>query len=169
LIEKWDGSTFVVISNAETLKTHTVTGLTMGQAYRFRVKSRNSYGYSVYSNEVSFTSGMIPNQPQAPSTTVSNENVVVSWIAPADNGSPITGYKLLFIKSDGLSYEESTTGCDGSNPTIVLARSCVMPMGLLAASPFNLLQGTSIFVKVIASNYFGDSTASEAGNGGIMV
>jgi hypothetical protein len=38
----------------------------------------------------------------------------------------------------------------------------------LYAAPFNLVQGNSVFAKVIATNIFGDSLESEPGAGALI-
>lgn len=43
-----------------------------------------------------------------------------------------------------------------------------MPLSNLTVSPYNLLQGYSIVIKVSAYNAYGNSTISEAGFGGII-
>jgi hypothetical protein len=77
------------------LTTQTVTGLTDGTTYRFRVFAYNAIGtgpYSKASNPVT----PAPTAPDAPSigTAVAGDgHATVSWTAPAaDGGSPITGY-----------------------------------------------------------------------------
>jgi len=74
----------------------TLESFNLGTTYTFRVKSRNVFDYSVgYSDEVSILAAKNPEKPTAPTTTVSGPNVIIDWIAPYDNGSPITGYKVL--------------------------------------------------------------------------
>ena len=46
--------------------------------------------------------------------------------------------------------------------------SCVIPVSALRASPYSLNWGTSVFAKVIATNSYGDSLESDAGNGAII-
>lgn len=36
----------------------------------------------------------VPDQPSPPTTTISQEEVMVEWTAPYDNESPITAYIL---------------------------------------------------------------------------
>jgi len=74
----------------------TLESFNLGTTYTFRVKSRNAFDYSVgHSNEVSILAAKNPEKPTAPTTTVSGPNVIIDWIAPYQNGSPITGYKVL--------------------------------------------------------------------------
>jgi hypothetical protein len=48
----------------------TVTDLTIGVTYKFKVQAVNDFGYSDYSNEVTLICSHIPEAPNAPTTTV---------------------------------------------------------------------------------------------------
>ena len=91
-----DSSTFIerqvgVVGTSVTLK-----GFNFGITYTFKVKSRNAFDFSVgYSNEISVLAATNPSQPEPPVTTINNMNVDISWVAPSDNGSPITSFKIL--------------------------------------------------------------------------
>jgi hypothetical protein len=50
--------------------SYTVTGLSTGVTYKFKVLARNSYDVSIYSNEVIELAAQIPNKPLAPLTTI---------------------------------------------------------------------------------------------------
>lgn len=50
--------------------SYTVTGLTTGVTYKFKVLARNKYGVSLYSNEVIELAAQIPNKPLAPLTSI---------------------------------------------------------------------------------------------------
>jgi len=56
-------------------RQHTTTGLQSGTTYKFMVKARNSVGLSAFSAEISILAAQIPDQIQAPVTTISSENV----------------------------------------------------------------------------------------------
>lgn len=70
----------------------TVTDLTPGNQYKFKVEARNSFGYSDYSSELIVLSGFVPFTPDAPTTRVSGAHVVIEWTEPTSNGSPIVSY-----------------------------------------------------------------------------
>lgn len=75
--------------------SHTVTGLTMARAYRFRYRARNIFGWSSsFSDEVTISTVTAPSQVNAALVTisVSGTNVVLAWTAPSSNGSPILEY-----------------------------------------------------------------------------
>ncbi len=91
-----DSSTYIerqvgVVGTSVTLK-----GFNLGITYTFKVKSRNTFDFSVgYSNEISVLAATNPSQPEPPVTTINNMNVDINWVAPSDNGSPITSFKIL--------------------------------------------------------------------------
>jgi hypothetical protein len=85
-------STLVLLASALTTKSYTATGLTEGTSYVFKVAARNSVGVSALSNQVRILAAQIPDVPSAPLTTVSGDNVVISWTKPYTGGSEITSY-----------------------------------------------------------------------------
>lgn len=66
-----------------TSKSYVVTGLTTGSTYQFRVQSRNAIGLSTFSNIVTATAAIVPAPPNAPSTVVNVNNIVITWNAPS--------------------------------------------------------------------------------------
>jgi predicted lipoprotein with Yx(FWY)xxD motif len=75
-----------------TAVTQLVTGLTNGTTYRFKVKAHNGVGTgtdSVASNAVEVGT---PAAPSRPSTAPGDAQARLNWLAPANNGSPISGY-----------------------------------------------------------------------------
>jgi len=80
-----------------TATTQTVTGLTNGTTYRFRVRAVNAIGNSAFSTASNAVTPA-PSAPDAPTigtATAGNAQATVTWTAPAFNGnSPITGYAV---------------------------------------------------------------------------
>ena len=62
------------------------------------------YGFSVYSNTVSILAAQEPAQPVAPVTTWTPDDVVITWTAPDNGGSPLTGYIVTIGQVDGVSF-----------------------------------------------------------------
>jgi hypothetical protein len=91
------------------------------------------------------------------------DKVQVSWTAPYDNGSPITGYKVYIRENDSLVYTQESSYCVEND----LGTSCQILLTLLAAEPWNLGLNVDIWAKVIAVNQYGDSPLSAGGNGAI--
>lgn len=73
------------------------------------------------SDSVSILAAQIPAVPTAPVTTWYKETdeVVVSWVAPDNGGSPITSYTIFIRQSDLTTYTEGIVTCDGSDATIL--------------------------------------------------
>jgi len=159
---------WIVVATGIQDTSYTAIGLTAGLYYSFKVEAQNAFGYSAFSPEVSILCATVPEKPNTPTTTVVGSNVIFDWDAPNDNGTPINEYKILIRNADS-SFVQDDTVCNGKLLTVVQNTECTVPLSKLTASPFNLLRGYSIFIKVIAQNPYGDSLASDQGNGGIIV
>jgi hypothetical protein len=85
---------YVDLATSVVNKEYTATGLNYGTTYKFKVETRNEFGYSVHSEEVSILCAMHPEKPASPTTTVVTDYVIFNWDAPVDNGTPITGYEV---------------------------------------------------------------------------
>jgi hypothetical protein len=79
---------------------------------------------------------------------------------PYNGASAITGYTITMMQSNG-SFSPDLVNCDGRVPSIIAARTCIIPVSVLRAEPFNLEWGSSIWVKVSATNIIGDGQFSE--------
>ena len=102
-----------------------------------------------------------------PVTAVSANKLVITWTNPPSNGSPITSYRVTIRQAD-LTFTEDTVDCDGSVASIVDSKSCSVPLATLTNAPYSLAFGDSVFAKVVAINYYGESIESEEGNGAII-
>ena len=89
------GGSYSVLASGLTSLTYTAIGLTAGVTYQFTVESRNSYGYSVVSEELTLLCAFIPEPTASVTTTNLNDEVVIAWVEPVTNGSPITAYKVF--------------------------------------------------------------------------
>jgi large repetitive protein len=142
--------------------------LTPGTTYKFRVQARNTFGLSVYSDVVTLLCAFVPAAPSEPTTTVIGNNVIINWSAPSSNGSPITSYRIKIRKHDGL-YAEELSYCDGQKSSIISVTQCNIPLLNLEQIPFSLVLGDSVVAIVTATNTYGESLDSVAGNGGSIL
>ena len=131
------------ISTGSTDTSYTVTGLTNGQSYTFRVRAANSAGRSAASTaSASVTPATVPGAPTGLSATVSDQRVDLNWTAPASNGGePITDYE----------YEQGGSGTWISTGGTATS---YMVMGLTNGQPYRF--------RVRALNSVGAGAASAA-------
>jgi len=170
----WDiGGGWVEVSgfssdDLSTSKTIT-SGFTPGQSVKFRLRAKNTHGWGPYSNTLTISPSSVPATMAAPTTSIDNTYVKITWVLPADNGSPITQVKVV-IKESGGTYTEEPISCDGSDSGIFGDSECFVPMTTLRAAPYSLITiGTLVEVKVQAMNGNGWSTLSSANTVGATI
>ncbi len=77
------------------LLTCTLTGLTNGDTYQFTVTATNALGTGAASSpSTPVIPAAVPGAPTIGTATRGNASAKVTWTAPTDNGSPITGYVI---------------------------------------------------------------------------
>ena len=69
--------TYIILADRLTTLTYTATTLQMGLTYKFKVQSRNAFGFSLDSNEVSILQAEKPLVPNAPTTIVVSDTSVI--------------------------------------------------------------------------------------------
>jgi hypothetical protein len=120
----------------------TVTGLTNGTAYTFSVTATNSVGTSLPSPaSAAVIPATIPATPAAPTAVAAPGQATVSFVPPANGGSPITSY--MVTSSPGGITQTGT------------ASPIVVP---------GLSNGTAYTFTVKATNAIGTSPASAPSN-----
>jgi len=143
-----------------------ITSLSVGTTYQFKIVARNSFGTSEYSETVSILAAQIPDKPVAPTTVFDRTTVVISWTAPFDQGSEITGYQVFIRESDEVTFTEDLTNCNRlTSPTL----TCTIPVIALKTTPYEIVWGEHIYAKVTAINVYGLSLTSDAGNGAEII
>ncbi len=141
----------LVANTASSSATYSNTGLAASTSYTYRVSAINAIGTSPVSNTASATtlSGTTSTVPQAPTglaaTTVSSSQINLSWVAPSNGGSVITGYKI----------DRSTDS--GSTWTTLVANTASVST---TYSNTGLATNTSYTYRVSAINAIGSSVPS---------
>jgi len=109
----WDQGTdsYLVLQSNEVGTSYTTTvGLQGNKYYKFKVKSRNAFGFSpVFSNEVISLTAILPDSPKnlANDVAVTKSGIIgLTWTAGVFNGgSPIIDYRVSYhIDSEPYSY-----------------------------------------------------------------
>lgn len=117
-----------------------VDGLSNGSTYTFSVTASNSAGSSPAATSGPVTPAGVPDAPSAVSAVGGDRSAVVSWSAPAGNGSPVVRYAVTASPGGRVTY---TSG------------------GATSATVSGLVNGTTYTFTVAATNDVGASPASE--------
>jgi hypothetical protein len=118
------GSTWQTISHiAFTGTGFSVTLLSPGTSYSFRVSAKNSVGSSSHSNVV--TTVTMSSTPMAPTnfrtSSITSTTATIAWNAPSLNGgSSITGYAVE-ISRDGTNWTPLTSNTTSTNVSGLVA------------------------------------------------
>ncbi|MDR1342243.1 MAG: YDG domain-containing protein, partial [Prevotellaceae bacterium] len=124
-----------------TTYTYTVTGLTNGIEYTFKVRAVNAADNGAESVERKATPCTVPGAPQSFTATPGNGQIALSWSAPvSDGGSAVTGYE---VQKDG---DAGWTNVPSSTPTYTFT---------------SLASGTLYTFRVRAVNAAGSGAAAE--------
>lgn len=124
----------------------TVTALTNGVSYSFRVAAQNADGISAYTIARQATPIGPPPSPTSLSATVETSTVIISFTSPvSDGGSPITNYE--FSLDDGQTW--STPGSPVTSSPLTIS---------------GLVPGSNYVVRLRALNSYGQGESSSAVN-----
>lgn len=86
-----------------------VTGLVNGTSYTFTVRAVNAAGEGPASPpSAAFVPNALPDVPEPPTARFGDGSIAVSWVAPPNRGTPITGY-VLEISSGGRQTVTATS------------------------------------------------------------
>lgn len=114
----------------------TISGLTPGTTYYVWARTHNAKGYSPWSGVASKKTLNVPAAPGKPILSgISPTSVTISWTAPTDGGSPITGYQVGY-------------GTSSTTPSTII--SATSPKTITGLTP-----GTTYFFWVRAINAVG--------------
>ena len=142
----------------------TVTGLTNETAYQIQIQATNSVGDSPWSASATGTpTPQKPDAPDAPTLTVKNESIEVSWTAPAENGASITDYDVQYRACTATDGDNSAKTC-ATNPTWGTWTDRTGETTSDTATSVtigSLTNETAYQVRVRASNSVGDSPWSQ--------
>lgn len=139
-----------------TTRVATITGLMQGTLYEAQLMAHNAIGDSDWSaSSYGTTTLEAPSAPTAPVVTPDGDRVLsVTWTAPYNGGSPITGYELECRKQGDLTWETCT-----ATITAASARVTATMDGTA------LERGTTYQFRVRAVNAIGAGMWSQIGSG----
>lgn len=87
--------------------------ITSGREYQFQIVARNSIGFSQNSTAITIVAAQVPDQPISISTQINNDFVQIFWTTPFDGSSPIIGYTIKILQSNGITFTEDVVNCNG--------------------------------------------------------
>ena len=137
--------------------SRTVTGLTNGRRYYFRVRASNVGGQSAVSTELSTTPLAPPGTPSGLSLTAGNARVAASWTA----GTGTTASFTLYYSQSRIT--DVTASGVTAVPNIPVTRREVIGAGVFLLgfhTQTGLTNGTTYYFRVTGSNVGGESAAS---------
>ena len=136
-----------VADGASPLAAATITGLTNGTGYRFRVAAVNPLGQGEFSPASAVvTPRTVPSAPAAPAASPGDAQAFVSWTAPATGGAAITDYAIQRSTDNGGTWTSVTDGTSTAT----------------SASVTGLTNGTAYRFRVAALNSVGQGAFSPA-------
>ena len=145
------GTTWTTVSTntASNATTGTVTGLTNGTSYVFRVAAINAAGTGAWSaNSAAVAPNVLPAAPTIGSATAGNTQVTLNWTAPtANGGTAVTGYQIQQSTNGGTSWTTAVADTGSTAVTRVVT---------------GLTNGTSYVFRVAATNAMGTGPTSAA-------
>ncbi|NHI03707.1 hypothetical protein DYY67_0777 [Candidatus Nitrosotalea sp. TS] len=96
----------VVANTASSATSYTVSGLTSGTLYQFRIEAINQLGTgSAGVSSLAVTAGDVPAQTTAPAASaLAGDKISLSWNAPISNGYSITGYEIDSSTDGGTTW-----------------------------------------------------------------
>ena len=138
------GTWTVVDEGVGTATSTTVSGLTTGTTYEFRVAGVNAVGTGATAIVSGAPTLLPPGAPTGVTAPAGDGQAVVSWTAPADNGSPVTSTAVTATASG-----QATRTCTASGA----ATTCTVT---------GLVNGATYTLSVTATNAAGTGPSSTA-------
>lgn len=119
------------------------SGLTNGQSYTFAVYAVNAIGNGPSTSSGAVRPATVPAAPTGVTASAGNASAQVTWTAPSDGGSPITGYTVTVSPGGGV---------------------VMVGAGATTTAVSGLMNGQSYTFTVFASNAAGSGAASAPSN-----
>jgi hypothetical protein len=138
------------------------TALDNGTTYFFQVAALNEAGVGSFATSAGVTPIGPPDTPAPPTANGGTTTITVEWVAPATNGSAITGYRVLRATNESGPFAAPTGGpCAAATVNASTSVSCTDNDSLSVSATY--------YYKVAAISAAGDSLYSDASDGTTLV
>ena len=141
-----------IVNSGASTTSHTVTGLTNGTTYYFRVRAENTNGKGSGSPEASTTPASAPLALGGVMAEGGNARVKLTWNLPTDRGNPISNYQYRQRAGSAGSYGGWTNIPNSGVSTTATTASYTVT---------SLRNGTTYYFQVRATNHVGRGGDSE--------
>ena len=145
---RWKAAAAAEYASAEITDPtlHTIPGLTNGTTYEVQVAAKNEAGEGAYADAVQAAPRTVPGAPQSAEVEPRNEELRISWQAPADNGGAnVTTYHVRWKMPDDAEHSSEALSADNTDYTIA-----------------GLQNGATYEVQIAAENAAGEGEAAAA-------
>lgn len=133
-----------IAHTASVSTSRTISSLTNGTSYQFRIAAVTEWGKGPFSDGVTAVPATVPGAPTSVTGTSANQSVNLSWTAPASNGGhALSDYTIEYRAGAGSWVTFSHTASTATSITVT-----------------GLTNATSYTFRVSAVNDMGTSTAS---------
>lgn len=99
VFKKEEGSqAYTIVDDDISDPKYTVTRLTPGKYYHFKVETKNQFGYSTTrSEDIKLLCAWTPYSPDQVKTRNINTEVLITWNPARNGGATVTSYKIYII------------------------------------------------------------------------
>jgi hypothetical protein len=150
------------VMSESTSTTCNATELDNGTEYFFQVAALNEAGRGSFVTSAGVTPAGPPDTPAPPTANGDTTRITVTWVAPATNGSAITGYRVLRATNKLGPFAAMSSGdCRAGEVNFSTADFCVDSDALSVSATY--------YYKVAAISAAGDSFYSDASGGTTLV
>ncbi|MGR3913782.1 MAG: fibronectin type III domain-containing protein, partial [Gammaproteobacteria bacterium] len=119
-------------------RKYTVTGLTNGTTYTVQVAAENSNGAGEWASQNAEPMPVPPGMPQSLASQIANRALLLSWVAPDDDGgAAISDYKVRWRNFGASSWTNpagASTGADLSHTLSGLTNGIIYEVQVAAAN-----------------------------------
>ena len=133
------GSCYVNVTGTSCV----LAGLTNGTTYWVEVAAANAAGFGQPSLPVAGSPATAPAAPAAPTVTISGRTATITWMPPANQGSPIVSYAVVNGSAQTVCRTTSATRCATTvrqNSVVQFSVSAANAVGSSAFSPRSALR-----------------------------